>query len=230
VIILLSFLGLPLLVVGAWRAGEALHLFTGAGEGPATLAALAAQEAGLLGLTLASVKWGYGRPWRRIGLTGQRWGREAALGLLAAVPLYLVQEAAMKASLWGFRLVWPAAEVSRLLAEENAALAALVGGIRPFWPVFGVLLVLLAPLAEEVFFRGFVQEVFRERLGPALTAVSAALLFAVIHRYVVQFLPVFLVGLSLSVLYEWRRSLTAGVAAHAALNLAALLGLLKDLP
>ncbi|MDI6871997.1 MAG: CPBP family intramembrane metalloprotease [Bacillota bacterium] len=229
-ILFLAFLVLPLLAVGALRAGETLRLLSPAGEGQATLVALAMQEVGLLGLTLASVKWGYGRSWQRIGLTSEQWGREFGVGLLAVAPLYAVQEAGMKLSLWGFRLFLPAEAVSRLLAEENAALAALIGQVRPLALAFGAVLVLLAPLAEEVFFRGFIQEVFRERLGSWRAVAAAALLFAVIHRYAVQFLPVFLVGLLLSALYEWRRSLTAGITAHAALNFLALLELLKDLP
>ncbi|MGE5554066.1 MAG: lysostaphin resistance A-like protein [Betaproteobacteria bacterium] len=230
IILLLSFLALPLLAVSFMHAGAKLHLFGPMGDGPLTLAALAAQETGLLWLTLASVKWGYGRSWERIGLTGKRLVQEAGLGLLFFVPLYLIQEAAMWLSLRGFQLLWPASEVARLLAEENAALAGLVGQVRPLAPVFASILVFLAPLAEEVFFRGFLQEVFRERLGTLRAVVFAALLFALIHRYTVQFLPVFLIGLLLSLLYEWRRSLTAGVIAHAALNLTALLQVLKDLP
>ena len=229
-ILLLSFFGLPLLTVGVLQAGEALGLWPKVGEGPATLAILLVQETGLLGITLASVSMGYGRSWRGVGLTPSRWPREAGLGLLAVVPLFLVQEAGMDLSLWLFRAFLPPETISRLLAGENAALSALIGQPRPLVLGFAAVLVLLAPLAEEVFFRGFVQEVFRERLGRWRTVLAAALLFAAIHRYAVQFLPVFLIGLLLSALYEWRRSLVAGMTAHALLNLLALLKLLKDLP
>ncbi len=229
-ILLLAFLALPLLAVGLLRAGEALHLYSPVSEGRAALVALVVQEVGLLATTLASVSRGYGRPWGEIGLTAAGWGREAGLGLVAVGPLYLAQEAGMNLSLWAFKLFLPAKAVSRLLVEENAALSALVGQEGPLVLAFAAILVLLAPLAEEVFFRGFVQEVLRERLGRWWTVAAAALLFALIHRYAVQLLPVLLLGLLLSALYEWRRSLVAGITAHAALNLLALLKLLKDLP
>lgn len=229
-ILLLCFLGLPLLTIGALQAGEALGLWPKLGEGPATLTLLLVQETGLLGVTLASVSLGYGRPWRGVGLTARGWTREAGLGLLAALPLFLAQEAGMSLSLRLFRAFLPPAEISRLLTGENAALSALIGQPRPLVLGFAAVLVVLAPLAEEVFFRGFVQEVLRERLGRWRTVLAAALLFASIHRYAVQFLPVFLLGLLLSALYEWRRSLVAGMTAHSLLNLLALLKLLKDLP
>lgn len=228
-ILLLAFLALPLVALGVLRAGEVLHLWRPVGEGPATLAALLVQESGLLGVTLASVARGYGRSWRRVGLGREHLAREVGVGVLVILPLYLVQEAGMSASLWGFRLFLPAKEVTKLITQENAALSAFLGQERWLALAFAAVLVLLAPVAEEVFFRGFVQEVFRERLGPAGAVAAAALLFGVIHRYVVQFLPVFLVGLLLSGLYEWRRSLAAGITAHALLNLSALLKLLKDL-
>jgi hypothetical protein len=229
-ILLLAFLALPLLAVGAVRAGEALHLYRTATEGAAALVALIVQEIGLLGVTLASVSRGYGRSLRRIGLTGERWLGELGLGVAATVPLYLAQEGGMSLALWSFRLFLPARRVTALLAQENQALAALIGQARPLALAFAAVLVLLAPLAEEAFFRGFVQAVLRERLGRWWAVVAAALLFALIHRYAVQFLPVFLVGLLLSALFEWRRSLTAGITAHALLNLVALVKLLKDLP
>lgn len=229
-ILLLAFLALPLLAIGLLKAGEAAGLYQPVGEGPAALIALAVQEAGLLAVTLASVTHGYGRPWRRIGLTRRRLGQDVLLGLVLVAPLYFAQEAALELSLTLFARFLPSGEVARLLAEESAVLSALVSGPRTLALAFAFLLVLLAPLAEEVFFRGFIQEIFRERLGPWRSVVVAALLFAVIHRYAIQFLPVLLVGLSLSALYEWRRSLTAGITAHAVLNLLALLNLLKDLP
>lgn len=229
-ILLLAFFGLPLLAVGVVRTGELLRLYPSAGEGPVAFAALLVQEIGLLGVTLASVRYGYRLPLGQIGLAAKGATREVGLGLLAVVPLYLVQEGGMNLALWAFRLFLPAEKLGRLLAEENAALTALIGQTRPFALAFAAVLVLLAPLAEEVFFRGFVQEVLRERVGRLWTVALAALLFTVVHRYSVQFLPVLLVGLFLSGLYEWRRSLTAGITAHALLNLLALLKLLKDLP
>ncbi|MGE5509195.1 MAG: lysostaphin resistance A-like protein [Chitinophagales bacterium] len=229
-ILFISFLGLPLLAVWLVKAGETLGFFSLSGDAPALLIALYFQEAGLLALTLASVALGYRRSWDQIGLRAEGWGTEVLVGLAAVGPLYLLQEGGGAASVWAFRLFVPAQKVAALLAEENAAVTSLFASSRLAAAALSVLLVSMAPLAEEVFFRGFVQEVFRERYGIWPTVLLASGLFAVIHRYQVQLLPVFLVGLALALLYEWRRSLTAGITAHALLNLLALLKLLKDLP
>lgn len=229
-ILLVAFLGLPLLAIGLVKAGEVLELFPRASESGLLVTALYFQEIGLLGLTLASVGFGYRRPLGQIGLTAQGWGTEVLVGLAAVGPLFLLQEGGAAFAMWFFSLFLPAPKVAALLAEENAAIDALFASSQSAALALAFLLVVIAPLAEEAFFRGFVQEVFRERYGLRRTVIFASCLFALVHRYQVQLLPVLLVGLVLSLLYEWRRSLTAGITAHALLNLLALLKLLKDLP
>jgi membrane protease YdiL (CAAX protease family) len=87
-----------------------------------------------------------------------------------------------------------------------------------------VLAVGMAPLLEELVFRGLIQGAAERRWGGAAGIFAAALLFAVVHfRPWVLPLHVFL-GLSFGYAVYATRSVLAGVILHAANNAAAMLG------
>lgn len=81
----------------------------------------------------------------------------------------------------------------------------------------------IAPVAEELFFRGLLYGWLRSRLTVLPATVIAALLFAGAHGQVSLLLPLALLGAGLCLLYERWRSLWVSAAAHAAINLSALL-------
>jgi uncharacterized protein len=89
----------------------------------------------------------------------------------------------------------------------------------PGWQPAGIAVVasLLAPLCEEVTFRGYVLSAFARR-RPAAAIAGAALLFAVMHVDPVRFVAVFALGVLFGWL-AWRSgSIWPAVAAHAANN------------
>ena len=89
---------------------------------------------------------------------------------------------------------------------------------------------LLAPLAEELFFRGVMEGGLREKL-PLLTArFGTAALFASIHFHLPGLLPLFIVALAFSALYHDTRSLAGAVAMHAAYNLVNIAWILVATP
>ena len=86
-----------------------------------------------------------------------------------------------------------------------------------------VAVVLLAPLGEEILFRGFVFTGLRARLGVAGAAVLTSVVFALIHLdppdVGVGILPVTLIlSLSFVVIYHRTQSLLLAVGAHALHN------------
>ena len=84
--------------------------------------------------------------------------------------------------------------------------------------VSALLIVLWAPLSEELFFRGFLFQGMAAGMGPGGAAVASALLFSVSHGTPVLLLPVFVSGLLLAWLFIRTRSLNACIAAHALQN------------
>lgn len=75
----------------------------------------------------------------------------------------------------------------------------------------------VAPFVEELFFRGYAYPVLKHHIGRHASWASA-LIFAAVHLYVVNFLPVFVIGLLLVRLYERTGSLAAAILAHATAN------------
>ena len=78
--------------------------------------------------------------------------------------------------------------------------------------------VVLAPVAEEFIFRGMLFP-FLKRLGlPWLAWFGVSALFALIHCNAVSFLPLLLLALALTWLYDQTGNLLAPITAHALFN------------
>ncbi|HPT84051.1 MAG TPA: CPBP family intramembrane metalloprotease, partial [Limnochordia bacterium] len=92
-----------------------------------------------------------------------------------------------------------------------------------------LLLLVGAPLGEELFFRGLLVSLLRERLRAAPAVLLAALLFALLHFYTLQFVPVLVSGVLLGLLYVRTGSIIVPIAAHFAVNALALMALLSTL-
>jgi|GEM_PF-225184 len=107
-------------------------------------------------------------------------------------------------------------DVARDLGLDAGLLAAIF--------VFAIVAV-LAPIAEEIFFRGMFFGGLRKRRGPLLAALISALIFGGLHATTgVSAVPVLMIlGFQLALIYERTGSLWPGIALHMLNNLLALL-------
>lgn len=80
------------------------------------------------------------------------------------------------------------------------------------------LLGVLAPVCEEIFFRGILQTALARRIGAGRAVVVAAVLFALVHS--TSFYPqiLLLLGLALSYLYRATGTLRVPIVCHAVYN------------
>jgi len=76
----------------------------------------------------------------------------------------------------------------------------------------------LAPLAEEILFRGILYPWLKHVSSPRLALWVSALCFAAVHMNLVTFLPLLVLALALTVLYERTGNLLAPITAHALFN------------
>lgn len=76
----------------------------------------------------------------------------------------------------------------------------------------------VAPIAEEIFFRGFMYGGLRGRIGVIGAMVVSTLFFTALHLSVELFIPIFVLGIFLAWLYEYTGSLYPGIFLHAANN------------
>ncbi len=91
--------------------------------------------------------------------------------------------------------------------------------------------VMLAPITEELLFRGFLYPAFKRQLGGITALVLSSVLFGFIHLHGPSFLPLTLFGVALAMSYEKTGSLLVPILMHSifnAFNLAAM-RLLPDL-
>ena len=77
---------------------------------------------------------------------------------------------------------------------------------------------ILAPISEEVYFRGMAYPVIRARLGPIPAMVVSALFFGSLHMDLYRLLPISLGGIGLAYLYERTGSLVTPIVAHSVWN------------
>jgi membrane protease YdiL (CAAX protease family) len=78
--------------------------------------------------------------------------------------------------------------------------------------------VIIAPIAEELFFRGVVFNAWLREHGYRRALLGSSLLFALIHGSLLALLPIFLLGIGLALVYERTRSLLASMVMHATVN------------
>jgi len=82
----------------------------------------------------------------------------------------------------------------------------------------GAFAVLLAPVAEELMFRGILYPVIKQLGYPRLAFWGTSLLFAAVHWNLVTFLPLLALAVVLTLLYEHTGNLLAPIMAHLLFN------------
>ncbi|HWI59778.1 MAG TPA: CPBP family intramembrane glutamic endopeptidase [Bacillota bacterium] len=93
--------------------------------------------------------------------------------------------------------------------------------IASSWPdrlSLGLVTILLAPMAEEILFRGILYPWIKQAGFPRLALWGTCLVFGAVHLNLVSFLPLVLLALALTALYERTNNLLAPISAHALFN------------
>ncbi|MCX7887549.1 MAG: CPBP family intramembrane metalloprotease [Verrucomicrobiae bacterium] len=106
--------------------------------------------------------------------------------------------------------------VGKLMTTDSLALILVVSGFA----------VVVAPLCEEVFFRGLAYPALKQRLGAPLAMTVVSVLFAVIHFHAPSVPLLLLLAFGLTLAYEYSGSLVAPVTMHALFNLLNLVAIL----
>lgn len=103
------------------------------------------------------------------------------------------------------------------LTQEQAI--AFTKAIGPIEKVFAaVALLVIAPIAEELIFRGFVFRGFRKQLGFFGAAVVSSIFFGLIHGQINVALDTFALGMMLCYLYEKTESIWPSIMLHSLKN------------
>ena len=137
-------------------------------------------------------------------LRGAAW--RLALGVLIGAPAWVLAIAV-------------SAAVSQVLGApgpDEMAVERFLGALNPIGAV--VVAVVLAPVSEEVFFRGVVFNAWEREYGYWRALIGSSVVFALIHLSVFAFLPILALALILAFVYAQTRSLLTVIAIHASFN------------
>ena len=121
---------------------------------------------------------------------------------------------------WGLQIISGMVLTHLGWPPEQQVAVTLISGAKSWWMrvYLGVFALALAPVAEEFVFRGLLYPFFKQRGYPRLALIGVSLAFAVIHFDAATFVPLFVLALALTWLYERTDSLWAPITAHALFN------------
>jgi uncharacterized protein len=172
------------------------------------VAMLAIQSAVPITAVYLVVIRGRGLSWTDIGFreVSKRWYLRAALIALAMLPAVALVNLATQALLGGpYRN--PQLEV---IAPEGFSWTGLAAML--------VMIGIVAPIVEEVVFRGLLYGWLRHRLGIAASVTLSALAFAGVHGIAILIPALAVTGVILALVYERSRSLWPPIIVHGIFN------------
>jgi len=162
----------------------------------------------LLGYPLWVARRRHASPLRFPGL--RAFAIETALAVLLLLALWAVLALLATAGAWLFD--WPDTSDPSLEPVVRSTDRASTVGIL-------LLAVVVAPVAEEVFFRGMLFNALAQRLPWVVAALVQAIVFALLHLYALpQTTLLAITGLILAAVYRWRKTLLAPILLHSLHN------------
>lgn len=155
----------------------------------------------------------HGSSWRDLlGLRQPRLVSIALFGFVLAV--------AATAVTWGINsLVIKVITMVDKTPEQQLAVQVLETTTDPAQrAVFALAAIVMAPLVEEILFRGILYPLVKQRGYPRLALWGTSLLFAAVHVHLATFVPLFIFGLILVWIYERTDTLLAPIVTHSTFN------------
>jgi len=180
------------------------------------------QRARLIGLVILQAVWlavclavarrtfRYGLS-RGLGLSMRHWLYDSGRGLVGYLGVFPI----CIALYWMMRWIWPATP------EDTHSLLRLLRTVGPAWKILAIFsAVVLAPLAEEVFFRGLIQSILRKyTMNPWVAILAASAFFALAHPPQWKDMPaLFALSVALGYNYERCGRLYPSILIHAVFN------------
>lgn len=95
----------------------------------------------------------------------------------------------------------------------------LAGDIPAWTRIYGVVLaILIAPVAEELLFRGLLLPLIARKLGVLGAVLGVSFIFAAMHLFIPALVPLFFISIAFSLAYVYTGSLATPIAFHSIFN------------
>lgn len=212
--------------VGAWVAAQAVStvILAALGNGYAAtevsfgvlvVALLGAWASYLVGMWIASQRAGSGQVIADYGITF-RWIDLAGLAIGAGAQLVVIRVVYLP-----LEALWPDTFTQDRLTENAQDLVDRAGGASTLLLV--AVVVIGAPLIEELFYRGLLQRSLAARFNEGAVLVAVATTFAAVHFRPIEFPGLFVFGLILGWAALRTDRLGMAITIHVGFNLTAML-------
>ena len=167
----------------------------------------------LVMLTLALVVYKYDYSLADFGLIKVNFGKNINYGVMGGVIIWLIvtfsNNFIYSIATKFFQVEPPTQQaIQSLLSSDNLFL----------FVIHSLLIVILAPITEEIFFRGFIYPYCKRKLDAKGGMLISGLIFAVAHFNFWIFIPTFIGGVILAFIYERTNSLYPAMIAHSTWN------------
>lgn len=93
------------------------------------------------------------------------------------------------------------------------------GGTNIEMALMALLVVVAAPVVEELVYRGFLFRYLNNRVPPGSAIAITAILFAAIHQNLYSFVPLTILGAALCIVYRLSGNIVSSITMHACFNL-----------
>ncbi len=167
-----------------------------------------AQAIAVLGGLHYFVRWKNGLGFSALGLKAEGAGRALVAGLAGGFGLFflVIITGALLQNIFPNPSPQPFADlVAKARGPADLGVPLFLGSV-------------LAPLTEELYFRGFLFPALKDRYGLRAGMVGSGAIFALLHLDLWRFLPLALGGIGLAFLYERTGNILASIIAHATWN------------
>ncbi len=142
-----------------------------------------------------------------LGLTTQRFFRNVATGILgyfSALPILLMTLLTVLAVTQILKYEPPPQPIQEIFFMEKGGTLLIAS----------ILVALLGPFFEELFFRGFLYNTLKKRVSPMTALWVTSVFFAGVHANIFGFFPIMALSALLTLLYEKTGSLVSSITVH----------------
>lgn len=113
-------------------------------------------------------------------------------------------------------------------SAQNTQCTSVKNDYRNYLALAILVVSVMAPLAEETIFRGFVYGWLAKVMPVGFAVVISGAVFGALHGVLLLFIPLWAVGIVLALMYRGSNSLWPGVAVHALFNLPGIIAILSS--
>ncbi len=145
-----------------------------------------------------------------------RWDiRDIGRGVLVGTGLFATTTLINLVIVTGLSSIFSESQVQQWFMQERLGIDMLLGieNAAKFW-LAAAAITIGASVSEELFFRGALLTALRHSMPAKWAIIIGALSFALVHFYLIQFIPVLLAGIVLGLLFVKSNNLMSSITAH----------------